>query len=190
MSAQERGEHIKRVAGARLVALINEAAELARKPAPFQLKAVGFYRIAEELGAAITPHTPCAAGTCSHCCYMATAVSGWEAALIGRHIGRKPVALHREGDAAVSQAEMLERFTGTRCTFLNDEGRCGIYTVRPMACRLHHSCNDTEAECRINRDDPDPPKVPRMNLSEFVSLQAFVFLGDDYGDIREFFPCR
>lgn len=72
----------------------------------------------------------CRAG-CSACCRTQLTVCDVEAALV------------REGIAALdaaSRARIAARGAAPdpdRCAFLEDDGRCAIYEVRPLVCRTH-----------------------------------------------------
>ncbi len=110
--------------------------------------------------------------------------------MIGRYVGREPVKLGRENSADPDTETMLrEKYTGVACPFLV-ESKCSVYAVRPIACRLHHNLNDDETNCKIGAPDITGPRpaVPQINLTPMTLAAAFVFIADDYGDIREFFP--
>ena len=189
-AAKARGHAIMAAEGPRINALINAAVSLAAGTATISTshtRAEALVEVAEGLSRAVTPHTPCANG-CSHCCHMATNVSGYEARMIGRYVGREPRALGRDGAAGDGLAEELRgRYTGVACTFLVD-GRCSVYPVRPIACRLHHSLNDTPDNCRIIPPGSVGLTVPLLNFGPVQAAVAAMFMSDDFGDIREFFP--
>ena len=189
MTPEERARIILDDCGPRLRDLLAQATRLLRIG---KLTRAGrgnrIIEIAEAINGELKPRTACAKG-CSHCCHMATAISGHEARIIGRYTGRAPANLGRANviDDGV-QDHLVESFTGVPCTFLDAAGRCSIYVVRPIACRLHHTLNDTEANCRIEPGVRPAPTVPELNLTPVIAASAFAFLSDDFGDIREFFP--
>jgi Fe-S-cluster containining protein len=185
VTPEARAQAIEESEGPKLRALVKAAAKLATMPGAYPAKAARVMDIADAIGRTITPFTPCGGG-CSHCCHMATALSGFEARMIGTYVGREPARLGREMKADRDvQAQLIDRFTGVPCPFL-EGGRCTVYAVRPIACRIHHSMNDDETDCRIVPGERIV--VPRINLEAFLAMQALIMLPDDFGDIREFFP--
>ena len=189
MNPEERAREVLRLEGPRITALVQAAANLARASMPADRKRQEIVHIAGELSRAITPHTACARG-CSECCHMNTSLSGHEARKIGRFIGREPRRLGRERKRSATLADELRvRYTGVPCPFL-EAGRCSIYPVRPIACRTHHTMMDDESGCRL-RLDADGRAVnptPALNVSAIGIAAAAIFAGEDFGDIREFFP--
>lgn len=192
MTPKERADSIEAIEGPKIQALVNAAVRIARDPRmPHEEKAERMLTLADRLSQAITPHTPCGGG-CSHCCHMATAISGWEARMISRYTGRKMLDPGRANETDLNtQQQLVEKFTGVPCTFLV-EGRCSIYPVRPAACRIHHNLEDTSDNCWIapggNAVNRLRPTVPEIDLRGYLAANAFVFLNDSFGDIREFFP--
>lgn len=97
---------------------------------------------------------------CSYCCHYHVYVYAPEALAIAEHLASSPAAFR---DSAVAKlranAEQvaslgLERHmvTNIACAFLRDDQSCGIYAVRPSACRRHHSMDVTV--CKTTFDDP------------------------------------
>ena len=186
---EERAQELVRLEGTKIGALVRAAAKLVRARGPDRQAQI--IEIADELSRTITPHVACARG-CSECCYMATNLSRYEADMIGRYIGREPERLGRERKTTPRLADDLRaRYTGVACPFL-DAGRCSIYAVRPIACRTHHTMMDDETNCRLRlgEDGRVVNPTPSLNLSTVGSAAAAIFAGQDYGDIREFFPAR
>ncbi|HET7402745.1 MAG TPA: YkgJ family cysteine cluster protein [Usitatibacter sp.] len=181
---QERAAAIRAAEGPRLDALVAQAAALVQSNAPIGHKAARMVQIADGLSRAITPHVECRNG-CSHCCSQPVGVSGYEVRAIERYTGRKAIM---QGRAGVPHPElpqqMFKRFTGVPCTFLA-EGRCTIYPVRPIACRLHHSLMPSAEPCDTVRH-PEM-RVKSLNL-RLDPVLIHIFRADDRGDIREFFP--
>jgi len=188
MTPELRAQRITDADGPRIEQLVRAAVALLNdKRSDYQTKADRIIDVCDALSRTIVPHTPCAGG-CSGCCYMATAISGFEARMIGRYIGRAPRELGRENIASPAlEDDLRARYTGVRCTFLVD-GRCSIYPVRPASCRLHHSLNDDASNCTIVPGVTPAPLVPHLNLTAVTVAVAFIFRADDFGDIREFFP--
>ena len=189
MTPEERAQEVMRLEGPRITALVQAASQLPAARLPAAQKHKRIIEIAEKLSRTITPHTACARG-CSECCHMATNISAYEAKVIGRFIGRDPKRLRREGKAVPALGDELRiRFTGVPCPFLK-EGRCAVYTVRPLACRIHHTMRDDESDCRLRLDAAGNAinRTPSLNLSPVGMASAAIFDGGDFGDIREFFP--
>jgi len=181
---QERAAAILAAEGPRIDALVRQAAALVQSNAPIGHKAARMVQIADGLSRAITPHVECRNG-CSFCCSQPVGVSGYEVRAIERFTGRKAIM---QGRAGVPHPELPEqmrkRFTGKPCTFLA-AGRCTIYAVRPIACRLHHSLMPSAEPCDTARH-PDM-NVKSLNLP-LDPVLVHIFRADDRGDIREFFP--
>jgi uncharacterized protein len=186
LSPEARASAILAAEGPRIRALVNQAAALVNSNAPMGHKAARMVQIAEGLSRAITPHVECRHG-CSHCCRQPIGVSGYEVRAIERFTGRKAIPQGRGGIPQPGLPEsMRKRFTGKACTFL-EAGKCTIYPVRPIACRLHHSLMSSPEPCDTARN-PDM-RVASLNLP-LDSVLAHVFRAEDRGDIREFFPPR
>lgn len=193
-AVQANADRIDAAVGPKLVMLVRAAVELANNRRVMNGdKAEAIISIAEDISRTITPHTACR-DKCSHCCHMATAISGFEAAMISRFTGRKMERPGRNGVEDVDgslQAELVWKYTGVPCPFLVDE-KCSVYAVRPVACRIHHNLDDTADVCRIvpggQEVNQHRPSVPELDLRPFIVAHASIFLADDFGDIREFFP--
>lgn len=143
--------------------------------------------IFERLTALISPVSACKKG-CSHCCYQAVTIFDWEADRIAKFSKRKRTEFAGLRDKSVLGArdKSIELYTGKVCLFLAD-GRCSIYEVRPIACRLHLNLGDDPAVCDIITDPEGD--VPYFNFQEWVKFTTIMFIemGATIGDIREFF---
>jgi hypothetical protein len=103
----------------------------------------------------------CAAG-CAACCHQHVAVAAVEAVAIAGALAAAPELAARAAAAAgrigpLSAAE--RRRARFPCPFLEDDGRCGIYAIRPIRCRGVHS-RDVEP-CRQRTDRPDQAQADR-----------------------------
>lgn len=148
---------------------------------PKLAKMKNFLTVADKLSKAVRPFTACKGG-CSYCCHIAATVTETEAHIIGKAVGRKPLKLN----GGVSSEETREKWHRIPCTFLK-AGKCTIYEVRPLACRLHVSLADTPFFC--NTDVPSGDSlVPQLNLDQVVMGHSVIAFGDAWGDIRDFFP--
>ena len=75
---------------------------------------------------------------------------------------------------------------GKPCTFLRDHG-CGIYSSRPLQCRLLLNMDEDALLCQLV--EGGTINVPYLNTQEH-HVDAVVILGahQDYDDIRNWFP--
>lgn len=88
----------------------------------------------------------CKAG-CAYCCHYHVYIFAPEALAIAEYLQSEPVAVRETAIeklrvnasqiADLSVAEHLQ--TNVACAFLTPQNTCGIYKVRPWACRKHHS---------------------------------------------------
>ena len=192
MKPEERAQEIVRLEGPRVEALLRAAKKLVKTPMAKAERRVRIIEIADKLSRAVSPHTHCAQG-CSECCHLSLNISGYEARLIEDHTGWKHRILGRKmGETYLGLADELRvRFTGMACPFLNP-GSCGcsIYPVRPFACRIHHTLANDSTDCRIRLDERGRAinPTPTLNFSIVGNASAMIFKGEDFGDIREFFP--
>lgn len=141
---------------------------------------------ASEISEAITPHTVCKDG-CSHCCYMAVAITEFEADKIAAFTGR---AKAMKGDALTYMENPgIEKYATVPCTFLI-EGKCSIYPVRPLACRLHHNLSPDSSVCEIKLPLESMEATPSLNLMEISFWFANLSLrrNEGFADIRDYFP--
>jgi Fe-S-cluster containining protein len=140
-------------------------------------------RIADEIAAAISPHSGCKRG-CSACCNISVALSEHEAQRLGERIGIRPTPPPPEQE----QAALERLYFRSPCPFMHDR-LCSIYEHRPIACRLHFSLDVDAYFCQTTLDPADSA-VPSVDLSEFWFAYAYlgIQLGSSIGDIRQFFP--
>lgn len=89
---------------------------------------------------------------CDVCCAIRVTATAPEVLHIARHLRQadpevcaRLVRRLAEADADTRDADADERVSqGTACPFIDDDGACAIYPVRPLACRGHAS-HDREA---------------------------------------------
>lgn len=108
----------------------------------------------------------CAAG-CAICCHQHVAVALVEAVAIAGAIADDARLAQRVAEAAprISALPALERRRARiPCPFLEDDGRCGIYEIRPVRCRGVHS-RDVEL-CRSQTERPDAAAAERAARRE------------------------
>lgn len=153
--------------------------------APGREKYIRLREIADEAFKVVQHLTPCRRG-CAHCCYMAVGVSEREAELIASHIGRRAAVIEAGPEAALRRLdENVKRYQRVACPFLGKDNDCTIYHVRPMACRTHHSLEDSPAPCDLFGG---PAPIKSFNFRAIDTAVADLDLYRAFGDIREFFP--
>lgn len=170
-----------------LKGLIREAMALAdNKELSKKARRHKILQVADRFSDFIKHETPCGTG-CSHCCYMAVSVSQEEAELIGEYVERDPFKLNFDPQDYVDRNGGRDLYEGVACTFLV-EGRCTVYPVRPIACRLHHSLQSDPSDCAIGSGK----EINVLNIynihNAFVDATSLFSGGSSMGDIREYFP--
>lgn len=186
-----RGDDIWDRRGSELRALIREAAALASNGGNVNDNFDSLVSVTEKAAKILVEETVCKQG-CSHCCYMPVSIGDFEAAMIGRHIGRDPARRGTIEQFLATADSNIENLTGVPCTFLAADGKCGIYPVRPIACRTHHSISDTPDACKV-KDVAEPDRRPTpsiLNVRDFdtIAVTLTMFAGRGFADIREYFP--
>jgi|HubBroStandDraft_2_1064218.scaffolds.fasta_scaffold193575_2 Fe-S-cluster containining protein len=155
-------------------------AVIAARAGPRQ-KLIMLRDLSDQVMKEIAPNSPCQKG-CSHCCHMATTISRHEAEEIGKRVNRTP----KKVTALLNREAQIKRFSGKPCPFLKDNA-CSIYDIRPIACRIHHSIEESADPCDISKGVRDVAQVDLMKIADSVSMVTFPA---SLGDIREYFPPR
>jgi Fe-S-cluster containining protein len=114
---------------------------------------------------------------------MAVGISGHEAQIIARFVGLRPAKVPKMGNDLVNRVR--SSFSGVPCTFLKDN-ECTIYSVRPLACRVHLSTEIDARPCEVN-DGVEMVHYVNLRQLEYVGARLFA-RSHGYADIREFFP--
>lgn len=118
-----------------------------------------------------TAKTTCTKG-CDHCCHLLTIVTLPEAAAIAEHLLTDPawrpklaallVQLYEQllplSDPALTRESYFDQHIP--CVFLGADRTCGIYDVRPTACRYHFVVTDPK-HCAYDAEDR---QVGRLDL--------------------------
>jgi Fe-S-cluster containining protein len=94
------------------------------------------------------PHRPVCRAGCHWCCAMPVVVRPWEALYIARRLQEQLTREQMEACLAdLRQRVATPVVPNTRwCAFLNAEGMCAIYQVRPLMCRGYTSSSADECE--------------------------------------------
>lgn len=147
---------------------------------PAKAKLNRILRAADKYCAAILPYSACKNG-CSYCCNIAVTLTTTEAELIGKHVGRKPTIPAHRVDIMANQ----KKYSGAPCPFLK-QGRCSVYEVRPLACRIHFNMANSGELCDTNiRAD-----IPMLNNELIDEAHFKAFRTEVWADMRDFFPAK
>lgn len=188
IEGETRAKAIMEAHGPKINGLIREAVRLAQgRTNPSERFAV-LVEVAEELSKTVTPHLACKTG-CSHCCYMSVAVSDLEAVTISRYTGLPMQSKQTARQFLLQSEQMVKKYTGVPCTFLNTKGACSIYPVRPIACRTHHNLGPNSENCRIKGAYRlyNTPVLDFTAIS-FAAVGIAMQMQSGFADIREYFP--
>lgn len=158
------------------------AMEIAQLPLSQRIRYNKLVKLVDQAAVEILPFTACRKG-CSHCCNIAVLMSDVEAQRIGEVIGRKPV---KTGAFPADVPALQDKYFGVPCTFLKG-GRCSIYAVRPLACRVHFNMADDPLFCST-AIAPQNSLVPSLNLHGVDRALFVMTYGSLHADIRDFFP--
>lgn len=180
-----RAKEVLQPANADRTRLVNEAITASSRSKAI----VWLHRAADRLGKAVAPEVACRRG-CDACCHQDVLVSKAEAELIGRAIGRQPVAAPAGGVAVGSDVKdppvVPIRHSGRPCTFLIG-GECSIFRHRPLMCRLHANFDHDALLCQIVPGESIP--VPYVDATiEKAVYHAKVAAGGLVADLRDWFP--
>jgi hypothetical protein len=150
---------------------------------PPRAKMQRFWEAADKLCKAITPFTACR-NKCSYCCNIAATMTETEADILGKYVGRKPKKITQRVDILAN----IPKYSGVPCPFLK-KGKCSVYEVRPLACRIHFNLADTPHFCNTDIP-PGESVVPQINNSEIDRAHFQAFGKEVWADIRDFFPTK
>lgn len=162
----------------KLEAAFNHALNLQIPP---RAKMQRFWEAADKLCKAVTPFTACK-NKCSYCCNIAATMTETEADILGKYVGRKPKKITKRVDILAN----IPKYSGVPCPFLK-KGRCSVYEVRPLACRIHFNLADTPHFCNTDIP-PGESVVPQINNTEIDRAHFQAFGREVWADIRDFFP--
>ncbi len=97
------------------------------------------------------PERPACTAGCASCCYQTVDVATIEAIHIAERIRRRDDAEELQHRVAKRVRERARRGPDASipCAFLEADGRCGIYELRPMVCRGYNSAD--REDCERNR---------------------------------------
>lgn len=117
---------------------------------------------------------------CNYCCHYHVYVSAPEAFALAAHVRGLP-AIEREAvldrlrrNAAQAAELGLDAHiqTNIACAFLDAQGDCSVYELRPLACRRHHSFDVTP--CRVTFEDPSRTDPLRASAERHLHVDVLV----------------
>jgi hypothetical protein len=137
----------------------------------------------------------CKAG-CAYCCHYHVYVYAAEALAIAEHLRtvvtpvREAIVQKLRGNVARTAGMNLDEHlhTNVACAFLSSENACGIYPVRPSACRKHHSfdvqpCIDTFENPQA--PDLNPQSALHIGIAEgFQGASAMALTAEGFDHRR------
>jgi len=115
---------------------------------------------------------------CSYCCHYHVYVTAPEALVLGAQVRQMPdraraevtARLQGNADLATQLGRDAHIATNVRCAFLSEAGECGVYELRPAACRRHHSFDVTP--CRVTFDDPTRTDELKASPDRLVAIEV------------------
>lgn len=129
---------------------------------------------------------------CAHCCYIQVNITEWEADSIMDFLKESKAEFTEEEKERLKHQSEIKNDSEyilsphRRCIFLMDNNECGIYPVRPLACRNYYVYNDPE-DCNTFNDKASgrtlvdfdlntlPPILAIMQLSQLNSLPRLLY---------------
>lgn len=99
---------------------------------------------------------------CDGCCRTRRTAWAVEVASVRRWLAEAPPALLERLQQRRQDPSVLD---GDRCVFLNEEGACDVYPVRPVICRTHGPAAQTEEGlvwCGLNFEGIDAEAVAEL----------------------------
>lgn len=152
-------------------------------------------------------HCPACKSGCSFCCQSIFKVSSLELEVISFHLINNPLLLdaflnnyiQRQKDLQEEMQQLYERYTngsseeqrevsfryfekGIPCAFLNQQGGCMIYEVRPIVCAGFISAD--AAQCsKSPASGSIPPEMHRLFTETNMKLHAASKKLGDYADL-------
>ena len=183
---QERGDWVRDHFSAHFKRLAHEAEAISESALPLEKKASRVIEIVDALGGHVAKVAACRRG-CSYCCNQSVIISEWEAERIGKAIGLEPATA--QSAETVDFQKIQGDYSGVPCVFLK-AGECSIYENRPLACRKLYSLEDTPELCDMKKYPGG--RVGYFNFSWLEMTYAVMFFdeGQNFADIREFFPIQ
>lgn len=136
-------------------------------------------RINNEALADLPKPSSCATG-CSHCCHIRVAATENEVDLILEYMKHhnlefedSDIAILQEQAKIKNDSEYIKS-PHRKCVFLQDDGLCGIYQVRPSACRNYYVFSDPEDCNTYSRKNTSEKVLVHFDINTFPVLLALM----------------
>ncbi|MCC5612491.1 YkgJ family cysteine cluster protein, partial [Nostoc sp. CHAB 5834] len=120
---------------------------------------------------------------CGLCCHYHVNIAPSEALALAEHVettfseAQKAEVRRRlkeNTDLAATLGPEKHVYTNIACAFLTEDQKCGVYEVRPAACRRHHSYD--LKPCEVTFEDPTAPDQGLPQSREWVEVSEFFIL--------------
>lgn len=143
--------------------------------------------------APLVPLAACREG-CAACCHLPVAITSAEASLLSQASGRPaatPSSSQSVAELVADPAAAAALASGPAagavgpCPFLAGD-RCGVYAVRPLACRLHLNLDADALLCQVVPGRP--AQVPYADTRRMLAYALALQTDEVLADIRDFFP--
>lgn len=117
---------------------------------------------------------------CHSCCLPGLTVAEVERAHIAEWLDRHP-----ETVAHLQQLAASDPHSSQRCAFLDAQGGCAVFAVRPLMCRVHGAPTRVTGQsgggvvldvCRLNFAGPQAPLLSDLPTADFVDQQLVATL--------------
>lgn len=120
---------------------------------------------------------------CAHCCYIQVGTTEWEVDLILNWMKSKGLEFTEEELKKIElQANLKDDVEyilspHRKCVFLGADNMCGIYEVRPAACRNYYVFNDPE-DCNTFKGDIGTKTLVNFHLDTITPIMALMQMSE------------
>ena len=120
---------------------------------------------------------------CAHCCYIQVGTFEWEIITILEYMKAKGLEFEPEELEILEKQALIKndkeyiQSPHRRCVFLQKDNMCGIYEVRPSACRNYYVFSDP-SECDTFNDKASGRTLVNFNLDTVAPILALMELSE------------
>ena len=144
--------------------VLRARAKILAAPRELKLQTAHKYMDVENEASGVPQKSSCKAG-CSFCCHQRIMVIEEEIDLILSEIKKRNMKLDMDRLKKQSKLNKNEYFAAknkdTKCVFLQENGQCGIYEVRPSSCRNYFVQSDPKyCNSETRQSWPEGKKYP------------------------------